>query len=210
MSNFDFLKQNRIFSNFSEACIEAENGLGLNTVTCSILSRRALELAVKWLYANDNDLSIPYQDNVSALVHDITFKNIIDEKLLKQIKYIIKLGNFAVHNNKKISREEAILSLRYLYNFMQWVAYCYSDDFEEKEFDESILPIESINVLAVKERESLFEELEKKDKKLEETRKENEELRAKLTYRRESKKSNYDFKTKDISEYETRKKYTIK
>ena len=90
---------------------------------------------------------------------------------------------------------------------MQWVAYCYSDDFEEKEFDESILPSESVNILAVKERESLFEELEKKDKKLEETRKENEELRAKLTYRRESKKSNYDFKTKDISEYETRKKY---
>ena len=98
-----FLKQNKIFNNFSEACIEAENGIGLNTVTCSILSRRALELGVKWLYANDNDLVIPYQDNLSALVHDITFKNIIDEKLLKQIEYIIKLGNFAVHNNKKIS-----------------------------------------------------------------------------------------------------------
>ena len=131
MSNFEFLKQNKIFNNFSEACIEAENGIGLNTVTCSILSRRALELGVKWLYANDNDLTIPYQDNLSALVHDITFKNIIDEKLLKQIEYIIKLGNFAVHNNKKISREEAILALRYLYNFMQWIAYCYSDNFEE-------------------------------------------------------------------------------
>ena len=125
MSNFDFLKQNKIFNNFSEACCEAENGIGLNTVTCSILSRRALELAVKWLYANDNDLRIPYNDNLSALVHDITFKNIIDEKLLKQIEYVIKLGNFAVHNNKKISREEAILSLRYLYNFTCSIAYFY-------------------------------------------------------------------------------------
>lgn len=207
MSNFDFLKQNRIFDNFSESCIEAENGIGLNTVTCSILCRRALELGVKWLYANDNDLVIPYQDNLSALVHDITFKNIIDEKLLKQIEYIIKLGNFAVHNNKKISREEAILSLRYLYNFMQWIAYCYSDNFEEKEFDESILQTQSINVLAVKERESLYEELEKKDKKLEETRKENAELRAKLTEKRARKEENYNFEVKDISEYETRKKY---
>ena len=207
MSNFDFLKQNKLFNNFSDSCIEAENGLGLNTVTCSILSRRALELAVKWLYANDNDLIIPYQDNISALVHDITFKNIIDEKLFKQIKYVIKLGNFAVHNNKKISREEAVLSLRYLYNFMQWIAYCYSDEFEEKEFDESILPVESVNVLAVKERESLFEELEKKDKKLEETRKENEELRAELTKKREKKEENYSFEVKDISEFETRKKY---
>lgn len=207
MSNFDFLKRNKIFDNFSESCIEAENGIGLNTVTCSILCRRALELGVKWLYANDNDLTIPYQDNLSALVHDITFKNIIDEKLLKQIEYIIKLGNFAVHNNKKISREEAILSLRYLYNFMQWVAYCYSDNFEEKEFDESILQTQSINVLAVKERESLYEELEKKDKKLEETRKENAELRKKLTEKRTRKEENYNFEVKDISEYETRKKY---
>lgn len=207
MSNFDFLKQNKIFNNFSESCIEAENGIGLNTVTCSILCRRALELGVKWLYANDNDLTIPYQDNLSALVHDITFKNIIDEKLLKQIEYIIKLGNYAVHNNKKISREEAILSLRYLYNFMQWIAYCYADNFEEKEFDESILQTQSENILAVKERESLYDKLEKKDKKLEETRRENEELRAKLTKKREKKEENYNFEIKDISEYETRKKY---
>lgn len=207
MSNFDFLKQDKIFNNFSEACCEAENGIGLNTVTCSILSRRALELAVKWLYANDNDLRIPYNDNLSALVHDITFKNIIDEKLLKQIEYIIKLGNFAVHNNKKISREEAILSLRYLYNFTCWIAYCYSDSFEEKEFDENILPKQTVNVLVVKERETLYQELEAKDKKLEETRKENEELRRKLTQTRENKKQNYAFKVSDISEYETRKKY---
>lgn len=207
MSNFDFLKQNKIFNNFSESCIEAENGIGLNTVTCSILCRRALELGVKWLYANDNDLRIPYQNNLSALVHDITFKNIIDEKLLKQIEYIIKLGNYAVHNNKKISREEAVLALRYLYNFMQWIAYCYSDNFEEKEFDETILQAQSLNILTVKERENLYEELEKKDKKLEETRKENEELRARLTEKREKTKENYTFEVKDISEYETRKKY---
>ena len=207
MSNFEFLKQNTIFNNFSEAAIEAENGIGLNTVTCSILCRRALELAVKWLYANDNDLRIPYQNNLSALVHDITFKNIIDEKLLTQIEYIIKVGNLAVHNNKKIPREEAVLSLRFLHNFMQWISYCYSDNFEEMEFDENILPKQSLTILAVKEREGLYEELEKKDKKLEETRKENEELRKQLTKKREEKEENYTFEVKDISEYETRKMY---
>lgn len=119
MSNFDFLRQNKIFNHFSENCIKAENSIGFDTATCSILCRKALELAVKWLYANDNDLRIPCQNNLSALVHDITFKNIIDKKLLRQIEYIIKLGNYAVHNNKKIAREEAILALRYLYNFMR-------------------------------------------------------------------------------------------
>lgn len=207
MSNFEFLKKNKIFNNFSGACQEAENGIGLNTVTCSILCRRALELGVKWVYANDNDLIIPYQNNLSALVHNITFKNIIDRKLLKQIEYIIKLGNYAVHNNKKIAREEAILSLKYLYNFMQWIAYCYGDNFKDEEFDENTLPKQSLNILAVKEKENLYEELAKKDKKLEETRKENEELRAELTKKREDKKENYTFEVKEISEYETRKRY---
>ncbi len=207
MSNFDFLKQNQIFNNFSDACCEAENGIGLNTVTCSILSRRALELGVKWLYANDNDLKVPYQNNLSALVHEITFKNIIDEKLLNQIEYIIKLGNYAVHNNRKISREDAILSLRYLYNFMQWIAYCYSDNFEEKEFNEEILPHDCILYNALPEDTNLFSELDKNDIKIEEIRSKNTIQREKLTQKREDKKSNYTFKIKNISESETRKRY---
>ena len=207
MSNFEFLKQNKIFNNFAESCIEAENGIGLNTVTCSILCRRALELGVKWIYANDNDLKVPYQNNLSALVHDITFKNIIDEKLLKQIEYIIKLGNYAVHNNKKISREEAILSLRYLYNFMQWIAYCYTDDFKEKEFDESILPHNCIMYNSLPEEYSLFNNWGMKDIKIEEVRKRNKDQREELTKKREKRKENYNFEAKDISEYETRKKY---
>lgn len=207
MSNFNFLKNNKIFNNFSDACCEAENGLGLNTVTSSILTRRALELAVKWLYANDNDLVIPYQESLSALVHDITFKSIVEESLLKQIEYVIKLGNFAVHSNKKISREEAILALRYLFNFVQWMTYCYSDEYSDREFDETILPTQSSNILSVKERESLFEELEKKDKKIEEFRKENESLRSEYTSKRKRKKADKLYGDKDITEYDTRKKY---
>lgn len=207
MSNFDFLKQTQIFRSFAEASIEAENGIGLNTVTCSILSRRALEIAVKWLYANDMDLKMPYQDNISTLIHEISFRNILDAKLFPQIKYIIKLGNFAVHNNKKITRQEAVMSLRYLFNFMQWIAYCYGQDYQELKFDERILPQEASNILAVKEKENLYEELSKRDKKLEEAIKENIELRKQITEKRESKKNSYNFNVENISEDETRKRY---
>ena len=207
MSNFSFLKENRLYESFANTCIEAENGIGINTIVGAIMCRRALELAVKWLYSNDNDLEIPYQDNLSALVHDITFKNLIDEFLLKQIEYIIKLGNFAVYNNRKISREEVILALNYLFNFIEWIDYCYSDKYIERKFDEKSIPASSINTMPLKERESLYAELESKDKKLEEVRKENIELRKRLTNKRESKKEKFDFVVKDISEFETRKNY---
>lgn len=207
MSNFDFLKQTQIFNSFADASIEAENGIGLNTVTCSILSRRALEIAVKWLYANDMELKMPYQDNISTLIHEISFRNILDAKLFPQIKYIIKLGNFAVHNNKKITRQEAVMSLRYLFNFMQWIAYYYGQDYQELKFDESILPQEASNILAVKEKENLYEELSKRDRKLEEAIKENTELRKQITEKRESKKHSYSFNVENISEAETRERY---
>lgn len=207
MPNFNFLKKTQIFRGFADAAIEAENGIGLNTVTCSILSRRALELAVKWIYANDMTLKPPYQDNISALIHEISFRNILDAKLFPQIKYIIKLGNFAVHNNKKIARQEAVMSLRYLFNFMQWISYCYGQDYQELKFDETILPQEASNILAVKEKENLYEELSKKDKKLEEAIKENNELRKQITENRENKRNVYDFKIENISEAETRKRY---
>lgn len=207
MSNFDFLKQTQIFNSFADATIEAENGIGLNTVISAIMSRRALELAIKWLYANDMDLNRPFQDNISTLIHEISFRNILDVKLFPQIKYIVKLGNFAVHNNRKITREEAVMSLRYLFNFMQWISYCYSQNYQELKFDESILPQEASNILAVKEKENLYEELSKRDKKLEEAIKENIELRKQITENRENKKNNYNFKTENISEAETRKRY---
>jgi len=50
MSNFQFLNKNKSFKSFAKACIEAESELKINTVSCVMLSRKALELAVKWLY----------------------------------------------------------------------------------------------------------------------------------------------------------------
>ena len=37
-------------------------------------ARRALELAVHWLYKHDSTLKLPYQDHLSALIHEPTFR----------------------------------------------------------------------------------------------------------------------------------------
>ena len=105
MTNFDFLVKEELFKEFSNTFVEAEKSLALNNVTTAILSRRALELAIKWIYANDRDLELPYQENLYTLIHNITFTNIIDKNLFIQINYIVKLVNLAVHNNKRITRQ---------------------------------------------------------------------------------------------------------
>ena len=138
-TNFDFLKSKSIFSSFSSSAVEAEKSLLVSPATCAILSRRAVELAIKWVYSFDNDLTVPYQDNISSLIHEPTFRQIIDPDLFPLIKYIIKLGNTAVHTNANITRDEAILTLRNLHEVVKWIDYCYAEDYTCTDFDESIL-----------------------------------------------------------------------
>ena len=207
MSNFDFILKNEIFKTFAEAAEEAEKSIAVANVSCTILCRRALELAVKWIYANDRELVLPYQNNLSSLVYDINFKSMINEKVFSGMTYIIKLGNFAVHSNKKVTRKEAVLCLKYLFDFMDWIAYYYDSNYIETKFDEGKLPGESSANLKKEEREELENKLVEKDEKIEKILKENEELREKLTKQRTSKKTAYNFKVSDISEFETRKQF---
>lgn len=207
MSNFDFILKNEIFKTFAEASVEAEKSIAVANVSCAILCRRALELAVKWIYANDRELVLPYQNNLSSLVYDINFKSMINEKVFNGMTYIIKLGNFSVHSNKKVTRKEAVLCLKYLFDFMDWLAYYYDSNYIETKFDEGKLAGESSANLKKEEREELENKLVEKDEKIEKILKENEELREKLTKQRTSKKTAYNFKVSDISEFETRKQF---
>lgn len=205
--NFDFLKNKKIFNSFSNACLEAEKSILVSPATTAILSRRALELAVKWIYAFDNDLVLPYQDNISSLIHDDSFKELINIDLFPMIKYVIKLGNVAVHTNATIKREEAILSLNNLFNFVSFLDYCYADEYTAGEFNEDLLDEGNSNRVKKEELQDLYDKLSAKDKKLEEVRKENTGLREELTLKRKSNAKNDSFSISEISEYETRKRY---
>lgn len=206
-TNFEFLKLKNEFSSFSNACIEAEKSILVSPATTAILSRRALELAVKWVYSYDQDLKLPYQDNISSLIHNNSFVELIDSGMLPILKFVISLGNVAVHTNKNVSREEAILSLHNLYQFVNWIDYCYGDQYIDKEFDEEVLLKGEEKRIRLEELKDLYEKLSSKDKRLDEIIKENESLRKELTQKRKDKIENYDFKIDEISEFKTRKIY---
>ncbi|MCD3351836.1 DEAD/DEAH box helicase family protein [Clostridium botulinum] len=206
-TNFEFLKFKKEFISFSKACIEAEKSILVSPATTAILSRRALELAVKWVYSFDEDLRIPYQDNISSLIHNGSFLELVDGEMLPILKFVIKLGNVAVHTNKSITREEAILSLHNLYQFINWIDYCYGDDYKEKSFDEGSLLQGEEKRVRPEELKNLYEKLSSKDKKLEEIIKENEELRREVTKKRKENTENYDFNIDELNEFNTRKIY---
>lgn len=206
-TNFDFLKIKKQFESFANSSIEAEKSLLVSPATCAILSRRAVELAVKWVYSFDDDLTVPYQDNISSLIHEPTFRQIIEPKLFPMIKYIIRLGNTAVHTNANITRDEAVLSLRNLHEVIRWIDYCYAEEYTCGEFDESILLTGEEKRTRPQELQDLYERLSSKDKRIEEIRKENEALRAAMTAQRKANTEQHDFEVDALSEAQTRAKY---
>jgi hypothetical protein len=57
-----------------EAASKAEAAVHADPRTACFYARRALELTVSWAYKHDATLKLPYQDNLSALIHEPSFK----------------------------------------------------------------------------------------------------------------------------------------
>ncbi len=205
--NFDFLKKEVKYKEFTIACIEAEKGMRVSYSNTAILARRALELAVKWVFSYDDELKAPYRDNLASLIHDRTFKSIIDHDLFPMLKFIQKLGNKAVHTSVPVKKAEAMLSLRNLFEFVLWIDYCYSDEYEELDFDETLVADSESEEKTKSELEALNEKLGEKDRKLEEVIKENQELRLINTEKRLNNTKTREFNVDELSEFKTRKMY---
>src|SRR5881397_386796 len=71
MSNFAFLKAE--WPELHDAATKAEGLVYPDARAACFYTRRALELAVAWLYQHDRTLTLPYQDHLSALIHEPSF-----------------------------------------------------------------------------------------------------------------------------------------
>ncbi len=205
-ANFGFLQGQTEYTLFANACIEAEHVLATSPAMAAVGSRKAFELAVKWVYSADNTITMPYKDNLQALIHEPSFRFTLDNKTWGKLPYIIKLGNLAVHTERAISRSDAILSLSSLFEFVQWIDYCYGINYAERCFDESAIPNDKVilNEAEIKAKDSLIEQ---KDSEIEALRAKIAAMSGQLTADKALHKEERHFTSADISEYLTRKKY---
>ncbi len=209
-SNFSFLDKDAKYKDIAIACIEAENALAVSNSAAALQTRRALEIAVKWAYRYDSDLTVPYQDNLSSLVHDYRFKEIVDAKLLPRIRFIISLGNKAAHTVQPMRREQVVEALKNLYAFISWIDCSYSTEPHKEHFDVSLL--RDGDELEKKNRK-MQDELARKEAAWEAEREKLEKMlrpdkeRELFTDIRKENEGARDFVCDDISEFKTRKIY---
>ncbi|WP_081126284.1 DEAD/DEAH box helicase family protein [Metallibacterium scheffleri] len=123
MSPFDFLE--REWPTVHEAAGKAAAAVHADPRTACFYARRALELAVAWTYKHDAALNLPYQDNLSALIHEPSFKITAGEAVFNKAKVIITLGNRAVHSHRAIPSDDALVAVRELFHVTYWLARTY-------------------------------------------------------------------------------------
>ena len=206
MPNFEFLKQQSEYTLFAPAALEAEKVYFTAPAMCAVGCRKALELAAKWVYSADTTIEMPYKDNLQALIHEPSFRFAVDSQTWSKLPYIIKLGNLAVHTERAVNSSDALAALKGLFEFIEWIDYSYGSQYEERRFDEALIPRAKVVVdtKKIKEQQSLLKE---KESEIERLRKQIVEMSVAYTAGKDQRRQDREFTTEDISEFKTRKIY---
>ncbi|HZG28507.1 MAG TPA: DEAD/DEAH box helicase family protein [Ensifer sp.] len=124
MSNFAFLAAE--FPEIFDSAKKAEAYVVSDPRTAAFHARRTVELAVQWAYKNDSGLKFPYDDKISALIHEPTFQARAGERVFTKAKLIVRIGNRAVHEARETSAKDATDALRELFHVCFWLARTYA------------------------------------------------------------------------------------
>lgn len=200
MSNFSPYLSIPSFAAFAPIAESAEKILSIDPAACVLNCRRAMEAAVKWMYAVDGSLVAPWDDKLVTLINTEEFRGIVDEQLIFRLDFIRRMGNNAAHGGKVITREQAVLCLQNLFVFFDFLAYCYGENYTEHTFNPALLAEQSAQPTPPAVDEDAA-------RKLDALIKENAALKEQLTQRREEQHQTYVPKPLEISEYKTRKLY---
>jgi len=123
-SNFEFLRTE--WRDLHAAAVRAEALVHPDARAACFYARRALELAVQWLYKHDASLRLPYQDHLSALLHEPSFRAALGPAVWTKTRVIKELGNQAVHSHAPVRQFDALAAVRELFHFSFWLARTYA------------------------------------------------------------------------------------
>jgi len=172
MSNFAFLQSE--WSALYGAAVKAEEMANADARTSCFYARRTLELAVGWLYKHDKSLRLPYQDHLSALIHEPSFQATVGDAVFTKAKLIKDLGNLAVHSTRKILPADAATATRELFHFCYWLARTYGQRVRpapDLRFAPGLIPLAAVAAPAaqpqsIDQLQKLETQLRERDEKL--------------------------------------------
>ncbi len=185
-SNFAFLAA--MWPELATEAINAERSAAADPRTGCFYARRALELAVNWMYGADVSLQRPYKDDLSAMLFQPSFQATVDKRIRTKMDYVRRQGNAAVHDRRPVKSEAAVGVIRELFHIMFWIARTYTRDPANAPpatlaFDEAAIP----RPPSAEQRQASIEALQqqeaektRRDEKLADSQADNARLQAEL------------------------------
>lgn len=200
VGNFAFLKAEPRFESFADIAVSAERLLPHDVTSAVIACRRALECAVRWLYSVDKSLQMPWDDKLASMLCTEEFRRLGGDAVFDRADFIRRIGNLAVHTNKALSKDQALLCLENLHVVMCFIARCYSRTAKPVKFRPELADRVAAAPAPVVPPDS-------QDPRLEELLKENSALREQLTMLREEQQHTAMPAPPNLKEFETRRIY---
>jgi type I restriction enzyme R subunit len=216
-TNFSFLKDE--WASIYISAARAEQLVYTDSRTACFHARRALEQAIDWIYEYDDELRLPYDSNLSSKIFADGFRDNLPRNVFVKVDYVRRIGNEAVHSNRRITEAEALQTAKELFHFLYWMARCYTkgspSKFDGLQFDERVVPQKQVSISAqtLEQLKKAYDENEARRKEEAERKKRlfaeptiDEELERLKKQIAEAKKRNEKFPdSHDYSEADTRK-----
>jgi type I restriction enzyme R subunit len=123
MSNFKFLQQE--WMSLYSKLKTAEERVIIEPVSAASYCRLVLEECMHLIYDLEH-IEKPFNTELVNLMNEEGIKNVIPYHLREGLHIVRKTGNNAAHYGNRITSKEALISIRYIYDFTKWFALNYS------------------------------------------------------------------------------------
>lgn len=170
MSQFQFLQAE--WPDLFAPAAKAEELVHADPRTSCFYARRCLEMVVGWLYHHERSLRMPYQDHLSALIHESSFVQLVGPVFLAKAKLVKQLGNLAAHDRGPMFAKDSLVAVRELFHMCYWLARTYARTGaglppQGSAFDPEKLPKTSpVPPQTIRQLQQMAADLVEKDRKL--------------------------------------------
>lgn len=186
MTNFAFLQAE--WPVLHDEAVHAERSALPDPRAACFYARRALELALDWLYQADATLKLPYRDDLAAKIAEPTLVALVGPAVRAKMDVVRRQANAAVHRPAPVSQGDAVRIVRELFHILYWLAGTYACDpahvpppslaFDQAQLPQPISAAAHQKTLA--ELQAMAGEFARQEEELAASRRKNEELDASI------------------------------
>jgi type I restriction enzyme R subunit len=124
VSQFAFLAAE--FADVHALAARAEGMARTDARGACFYARLSLETMVGWLYRHERSLRSPYENTLSARLHEATFQALVGQALLTKAKVVKDLGNKAAHESRAVPPGDGAAAVRELFHLSYWLVRTYA------------------------------------------------------------------------------------